>query len=354
MKRFFFGVLAFLLLAPLPGSLQGAVLSPVRVAAPRTPPLVQLGGLLQGAVASQGQVRTLSWDPQPAGAVPAALDVQKAGALMSRLPESAPWSQAPAPQAAAREVLGALNATLKDFSPEDLRKMPIEDLHALSSVVLDQMGRSHAAADDRGLELIAEKRLGLIMAQRGKPGRGTLSDYAAPESVHLLRSGGKSRKKPDAWMQEPKEGMVFRHYTTKDGAQGILKASRLWNGILPYVKFAPPVLCESFEAVTGIFLTLPDVKGGKVGVPSDGGFTDYVDVLVPKGFPILEIERGSIYLIPLPERTRDGDKNRHRRWIQGATVSPTGKTKIREMDAAGGPGPELSVPIKIIGHGKAE
>ncbi len=107
---------------------------------------------------------------------------------------------------------------------------------------------------------------------------------------------------------------------------------------------------KTFKDLTGVFLTLPAVPGDHVGVPARE-FTHYVDVLVPENFPVLDVEKGRIFLIPLPGRTRSWVADIYRRWIGGGDAGMYAQSAER-LDAEGGPGPELVVPLSVVDHGQ--
>ncbi len=45
--------------------------------------------------------------------------------------------------------------------------------------------------------------------------------------------------------------------------------------------------------------------------------------------------------------------DQRRRWLRGEPVPDYQKSMIANLDARGGPGPELAVPVRIVDHGRA-
>jgi hypothetical protein len=160
-----------------------------------------------------------------------------------------------------------------------------------------------------------------------------------------------SRGVPETVRRFDADGVVFRHYTTKEGLDSILKEKSLKNGFLPYVELARALYTKTYRDLTGVFLTLPKVPGDHVGVPATD-FTHYVDLLVPAGLPVLEIEKGAIFLVPLPARTRGWVADLYRKWVTGGGMSSTYKSSVSEVDKDGGVGPALAMPIEIVGSGR--
>ncbi len=308
-------------------------------------PLVRLGSLLGPALSRLPELAPPALSPASLLPAPAALQPALAEALLLRAEAPAAESAAELPAASARRTLETVNSVLKDFSPEDLKAMPAEKLQALASVVMDRLDGGAAGADDpAGIAVLAQARARKIMALRGKVTE-TLYNPGHPENHGDLIDvrGAPERVKPvDA-------RRVYRHYTTPEGQAAILASGSLWNGFLPYVELAPGVFRKTFADITGVFLTVPKVAGDSVGVPAKD-FKAWVDVEVPEGLPVLEVERGAIYLIPLPGRTRDWVVKLYRDWADGKPL-PAHEQETARKVAAEGPGPELRVPVRILGHG---
>ena len=252
-----------------------------------------------------------------------------------------------------RDVIRAVNAVLKDFTPEALRRMPLEALHGVAGVILDQLqGRPKISGGGSAAVVLASASAEKLILRRGQPLREITHNsghhenhpdlttvYGVPEQVVPVK---------------PVEGKVYRHYTTEAGLEGILKTKSLRNGFMPYVQTAPGVFRKTFMDVTGFFLTLPEVGGYEVGVPRRAGFSAYVDVILPAGLPLFEIEKNAIYLVPLPDRTRDWLRNSYLKWANGGAVSDGHHEMIRRIDEQGGMGPEIEVPVTIVGYGKVQ
>lgn len=94
------------------------------------------------------------------------------------------------------------------------------------------------------------------------------------------------------------QNVVFRHYTRSlQSLDAIKQNSFLMSGIDPYIQVLPDVEKYRYADLTGIFLTLPGVAAGEVGVA--GNDLPYVDLRLPEEVPVLELEPGKIYLVPL-------------------------------------------------------
>ncbi|MFA6003623.1 MAG: hypothetical protein WC881_06105 [Elusimicrobiota bacterium] len=323
---------------------------------PRSGPaaLIQLGGVLG----------TLPGLPefQPGGSkYPAVLaldrachDPARAASLIERarslIPAFAPdpvWPQPADPARSAVRSLEAVNAALKDFSPEQIRDMPQEDLSRLAGMVLDQAAGERGVVDVDAAALLAQAGLRKVAALRGRP-----------LSERVLNPGHNDTHEemvdvygvPEAVRQVSSEGRIFRHYTTAEGMKSILQEGGLWNGFLPYIELARGVSHKSFKDLEGVFLTLPGMGGDRVGVPSRT-FDHYVDIRISSKLPVLEVEPGRIFLIPMPARARSWFLDIYRRWVLGGDPKHYEKS-LQEFDSRGGPGPELTVPVEIVAHGR--
>lgn len=280
---------------------------------------------------------------------PSVYDVSKAELLMERAAPAAEVASAGKPQ----DVIRAVNAVLKDFTPEALSRMTGEELQGVAGVILDQLqGRRKSAPSAATAALLASASAERMLAQKDKPLRETLLNpghtESHPDLVTVEGVPGQVAAVKRA------EGQVFRHYTTEEGLAAILKSKALWNGVLSYVQLAPGVYKKIFKDVTGLFFTLPAVSGDAVGVPARGGFSAYVDVTLPLNVALLEIEKGAIYMVPLPARARGWVADAYLKWADGGAVASADRRMISDIDAAGGPGPELEVPVTIVGHGKVK
>lgn len=145
---------------------------------------------------------------------------------------------------------------------------------------------------------------------------------------------------------------VFRHYTTAEGLESIRAGGGLWNGFVAYVQRSSGLWRKTFKGLDGVFLTKPGVAGDRVGVPARD-FPHYVDVRLPAGLPLIELEAGRIFLVPLPARTRGWIAELYRRWAGGGGASPAYEKTVADLDAQGGPGPALAVPVEVVASGQA-
>lgn len=342
--------LCALLLAAPPAAWSGATAAAPRAALPAlrgvpSAPLVELRGLLQSSLALP-----LSAPKLASGAPPLSLDPAKAGVLLERLcalpPQVSGPAEGPAP-VSPQEVLLAVNASLRDIPLERLRSMPEEEVHRLASVILDGLAPGREAAlpaetaallSGAGLEKVLSLQKGPLSETQTNPyAGGRWPDIwkvrGVPPSVRLLSA-------------EESAG-VFRHYTSPAGLQGILSSRSLRNGPMSYVKGALHQIWRVFDDLTGVFLTLPGVPAGEVGV---GKSPAYVDVKLPAGVPVLEIEPGRIYLIPLAPRAQDDLFSRFLSWLKGAAAPAHEAQELEDLDRRGGPGPSLSVPVEVVGR----
>ncbi len=348
MKRLLFIALASFFLAQVPGRAAGIV---SRSAAVRPAPLAQLGGLLQAVLPQLPSLEGV----RPAFLRSAAMSPGRAETLVLRMKQegSSPAAREAADQGkgSAVELMSAVNSVLRDFTPGELQKMSMEDLHSLTAVILDQVGRYRGRLVDDGVALLSAKKTELLLAQRGKPAKEVLHN---PGHGELHASIISTDEVPGGVrLLGPRPGMVFRYYTTKKDMRAILKTSRLWNGHMPYDQLIQSVEVKDFMQLMGVFLTLPSVRGDRVGrraAVHDG----YVDLLVPRKFPILEVEAGAVYLIAMAPRMRDWLRDMYQRWARGERLSSMDAQEMLRMAKEGGPGPDLSVPIRIVGHGTAK
>lgn len=292
--------------------------------------------------------------PAVAALVPAAptptptlLDARKSAALFSRLPAAPAQPLAASPL----QVLEAANATLKDFSPERLRGLSDGDIAALAGIVLDGAVGRAPRADLAGAGVLMRERWEKIRRLSEKqveevvinPGRN--ETHSAMIEAHGVPATAKPFRS---------EGTTFRYYVSERRYGPIMDGEGLPNGVLPYVEAARGVFKKVYVDLTGVFLTLPSVDGGRVGVPREeaaGAFNRYVDLRLSRGMPVLEIEKGLIYLIPLPARTRDWISERYRAWALGGGGSTETETAMN-LERDGGLGPRLAVPIKIVRSGR--
>lgn len=290
------------------------------------PPLVQLGTMLQ---------TSMQLAPSPL----VSLDMRKAQILVERAAVGAEVSGRAPDVRSGKELLVAVNSVLKDVSPEQLKSMPVEKLHSLAGVILDQ-GRS---PDAEVVSVLSNARMGSLEVKRGQLSETPMYPY--PEErmpdIRLVRGMPESVRRVDS------ESIVLRHYTKAESLKAILDSKSLRNGGTPYMLEAPKRVWRSFQDLTGVFFTLPGVPAADVGV---GKSPVYVDVKLPKGLPLLEIEPGRIYLVPLPARAKQDLWSRFMRWIRGEKIPAYEIKELQDLDADGGPGPTISVPVEIVGR----
>ncbi|MCX5787639.1 MAG: hypothetical protein NTX64_03885 [Elusimicrobia bacterium] len=325
-------------------------------------PLARLGAVLGALPGLAAPAPALSGPQSPTALpapvigtlnpVPAARDLGRAAVLVERArPAMAGLAEAavaaPASPEPAARTLEAVNATLKDFTPQQLRAMPEEKLTRLVGLVLDQAsGKTEAGGVDAVAEL-ADTNLARIESLKAAPLTEKLLNPGHTEShPDMVDVAGV----PERVKAVEHEAIVFRHYTTAEGLAGILKSGGLWNGFLPYVDLVRGVHKKVFKDLTGLFLTKPGVDGQQVGVPSKE-FDHYVDVKVSAKLPVLEIDKGSIFLVPLPARTQRWVADMYRKWLGGADPGAY-RDMVQGLDARGGPGPDLVVPVQIVDYGK--
>jgi len=282
---------------------------------------------------------------------PSLLSVSKVEALIARaqaLPAAvSPAAAAPAAAASPLRILEAVNSTLRDLTPKQIAETPGDKLQALASVIMDGAQGRDARADLAAVSALSEASLAKVEGLRGTVVE-TLHNPGHNESHGDMIT---SRGVPETVKRYDADGVVFRHYTTKEGLDSILKEKSLINGFMPYVELAQALYRKTYRDLTGVFLTLPKVKGDRVGVPAKD-FTHYVDLRVPSGLPVLEIEKGAIFLVPLPARTRGWVADLYRRWVTGGGMDSTYKSSVEDVEKDGGVGPSLAMPIEIVGHGR--
>ncbi|MBI5881553.1 MAG: hypothetical protein HZB91_00380 [Elusimicrobia bacterium] len=248
-------------------------------------------------------------------------------------------------------ILERVNSVLKDFTPEDLKDLPDEDLHALSAVVMDGMAGYKASKKDvaKGMVTLSKFKTEKLLSKRGQE----LDKYEPYKSVKDMQTVPVYIHGTSDRVQQVRPKAIFRHYTTKEGLEAVLKSKSLQNGFLPYIELVVYVARYVYEDLTGVFLTVPEVSGRDVGVPSDQRY--YVDLQVPKDFPLLQPDPNyPIFLVPMPGRTRDWVAGYYRKWMKGEAVPADQKSLAENLDKSGGPGPELAMPIKIVGHGEVK
>ena len=287
--------------------------------------------------------------------VPSIYDAPRAQALLGRLAQAGALDPRRPVESAvpedAKKTVASVNALLKDFTPEQIRDLPAADLQALSGLLFDHLrGAAAGPASVTALAALSKASADKMLALRGRPVKEILLNPGHNDmhpddiEVHGVPKDVKVAALP--------EGTVFRHYTTKEGYAEIVKSGALINGFVSYVQLSRGTFKKIFKDLGGVFLTLPGVKGEQVGVP-DSSYPYYVDVVVPAALTVLELEAGKIFMIPLPARTRGWIASMYRKWADGGGPDGTYRKALVDLDAAGGPGPDLSVPVKVVAQGDA-
>lgn len=278
---------------------------------------------------------------------PSVLDARKSAALLERLPAAPADPSAPSASASPLKVLESVNATLKDFTPARLRELSDGDVAALSRVILDGAQGRSLRADRAAARALAEEKWRMIAPLKGKAQETVLNPGHHESHASLVSVSGL----PDSVQRVDRaEDLVFRHYSSAEGHAIIVKENSLLNGLLPYIRLEQGYAQKVYSDLTGIFLTRPGVSGDRIGVPAEL-FPRYVDIRVPRGLPVLEIEKGLIYLIPLPGRTWDWREQRYRDWAAGRAAADD-ETALA-VERTGGLGPRAQVPVGIVKSGRA-
>jgi hypothetical protein len=299
----------------------------------------QLGSLIQFSIPAipEPPISASAWDSQKATLLLEQASLANTASIAS---------SALAP----KKVLATINSILKDVPAEKLQKLTQPQANAVAGLILDRLfdRQKPAAQTLDAVAVLSQLQAEQILDLREQPLR-TITHYegsrnnhedqvavhGVPSSVKLIRSQ-----------------TVFRHYTTKEGLDEILRTQSLKNGFLPYIQRADGLYRKTFEDLNGIFLTLPGKNGKRVGVPKSE-YPHYVDLILPARLPVLEIESNGIYMIPLPARTRNWISRLYNQWVDGKNLANHDLSTVETVNQKGGLGPELAVPVKIVGHGKA-
>ncbi|MBI5622553.1 MAG: hypothetical protein HY924_02110 [Elusimicrobia bacterium] len=379
--------------ASLPFEASAAVVRAASAAAKS--PLAMAGGMIDASLPglSSGNLLVPSWSngslsliapdlqdlkapPLLQGqAVPSLLDPRRAAVLADRAmaADSPAMAEAAALKGVSEAVsaeptaiLERVNSVLKDFTPEDLQKLSDEDLSSLSSVVMDGLAGFKAGKREyhQGMATLARVRTEKLLAKRGQeldkyePYKAVKDMQAVPVYIHGTSERVKTvRPKAEEGVASKQDltspRAVFRHYTTKEGLEAILSSKALLNGYLPYIELIVYVARYIYEDLSGVFLTVPEASGRDVGVPPEQRY--YVDLELPKGFSLIQPDPiYPIFLVPLPGRTRGWIADAYRKWMKGEDLSPEQEAQAKRLDQEGGPGPDLALPIKVVGHGEVK
>jgi hypothetical protein len=289
------------------------------------------------------------------------------------------WGQ---PSVKAGDLLVAVNSVLQDIPPETLKDMPAETLDQLSMLVFDQPALPKGEPRDpwtslEGVAALSEARAGVLLSKPrgGWEWKRRISDMVDWNGSDLKRSV--ARRLPGAArFHSPEPGgarkahgvplreTVFRHYLEEGVALPILGekgaweflgglARGLWNSTMPYIRLTLHALLKnhavSYRDLEGVFLTLPGVPPEKVGVPER---TRFVDLRIPASLPLIEIEPGNIFVVPLPSRMRAEDWEKYHRAMHHGIRPWHDPDDEAWKSHADIPGPVLGMPFELVKTGQ--
>jgi hypothetical protein len=136
-------------------------------------------------------------------------------------------------------------------------------------------------------------------------------------------------------------GVTFRHYfADAEQKQKALDGKALIGGPVSYAQVGGGIR-NDFPELKGVFLTMPDVDPGLVGVP---GRSDYADLQLPADTGVLEIEPGRIYLIPSEIKRPDWIVDYYTKWKTGQEVPSYMLDTLKGIEKEGG----LKEPEKVF------
>lgn len=205
------------------------------------------------------------------------------------------------------------------------------------------------SADDGNIDVFAVARAraeALKIKQGGNLVRIPVSDGSATKRGDDFYSWGVPRQA--TWSTE---GRIYRHYTeSQDVVDEIYRTGGLTNSYVTYEEVAPQISRIRHQDLTGIFLTSLETVPALVG--RDHSYY-FVDVRVPDGVPVLELEKDRIFLIPLPARTRPWVKDYYRKFLDGHLEPDNNYFNMcRDLKMRGGSTPDLMMPLEIVGSGR--
>ncbi|MFA6093072.1 MAG: hypothetical protein WCU88_07145 [Elusimicrobiota bacterium] len=369
------------------GSAGVAPLAPIA-----SPGLLRLGSFVEAALPGlsmhslpQDSVLMKSFFPDygPTKPLPEAFSPVKAAVLLDRARKEEPSLKAApgvgflnSPPVSAQEVLLAVNSVLQDIPADKLKDMPAETLDQLAMLAFDQPGFPAQESLDpwRSLGGVVELSKARAQTLLSKPQGGwewktrlsNKEDWLASSlkrsvSHHLPKEARLVSADPAAAVKAangiPLRPTVFRHYLEGEGywnLQGIFSRmkQRLWNSTMPYVKLMLHQFLKdhavTYKDFEGVFLTLPGVPPEKVGVPER---TRYVDIRIPADLPLLEIEPGNIFLVPLPLRMRAEDHEHYQKQLGWGKIPWHDSEEDLWKSHADLPGPILPIPFEPVGAG---
>jgi hypothetical protein len=287
-----------------------------------------------------------AWNPEKAAVL---LERAKAEKLLAPSGHGVVHAVGGASAEQAKPLLEKINAVLTDFSPQELRDMPAEKLHQLVAVIMDQSG-SFASMTDASLPgavHLSRKRAEVIRSKltpspkMDQPYANVLDGHEMPRYTQDV---------PGHARFLDGERPVMRHYLSQERLDAVLKTGTLGNAVLPYVQRTHGVWHDYYETLTGLFLTLPSVKGGAVGVRDENA--SFVDLVIDAAFPLIEIEPGRIYLVPMPGMPESWVKEIYLKWIAGDAGALSYHGQLPRLEQNGGPGPFVRLPVKVVGSSR--
>jgi hypothetical protein len=222
-------------------------------------------------------------------------------ALLDRSKADVFWHlahQTPAPAVYPLKPLLQLNGALVDIGTPKLAKTSKDELEHIAKAVLHGLEPDQAPSVE-GVAALSSARFDRLMAARG-----SASDAPVYSDEPYMPALADRPGVPEH--VRPAERGIFRHYTTPAGLAAIRETGLLHNSVLPYVKVYNRMGSAQYPDLGGVFLTRPDATPEDVGVAADRA-RYYVDFEVPEDVPVLEIERGRIYVVPLPTRPKNDE-----------------------------------------------
>ncbi|MEK7388779.1 MAG: hypothetical protein AAB036_03690 [Elusimicrobiota bacterium] len=364
--------------APLQKAASGGVSNPLH--------MTVLGGALSQSISSLplGDHAALAKALFPAtrpDVLPAAFSPEKA-ALLLRAAIAADGAAVAAaaqqqPRVKAARLLLAVNSVLQHVSAQRLETLSNEQLQGIAAAIMDQAApaRLSGAGDSlSGLAALSHVRSEQLLSPGNRRVKRAALQEASPWSPALT---GVSGMPSSARGLETEPGIevelggqsvamrptVFRHYVADDDDLRRMQPDasgfgHLFNAISSYVRdkrtWFGTSAADVYKDLTGVFLTLPGVDPAAVGVP---GRKAYLDVRIPADFPIFELEKGRIFLVPLPAQfERDAAADFRKNADQGLQPPIPGEfqetLKLFNEDMI--PGPALRLPVQVVGSARSD
>jgi len=143
-------------------------------------------------------------------------------------------------------------------------------------------------------------------------------------------------------VQNP-ENQIFRHYSSPIIIKKISAEQIITAGPTPYVVKAGGSMTY-FMDLTGVFLTKPNISANAVGVVK--GNSDYIDIKLPPGTPLLKLEEG-IYLIPGDAGVRPWLLEKYKEYLSSGVLKPEYKKIFLKWDQEGVPN-ALNVRVNLV------